>query len=273
MDNEAYAYPSDKEIERYLDIAFARMNNTEGVIFIDTAAAYGLSEERLGAYLRRHPEKLARTFICTKWGEDFDIAEEQSSVDHSVGNLHRSAQRSASRLGKIDLLYLHKTNVEVLRDKQVIEAMKKMKEEKAAGIRFIGASIFDEIVLEAAVKEGLIDDFDAIQMPSPVFIKRPDLIEVIYKRGIAIVINSPIRKGGNRAPGDIFAELLQREEISVILTGTRHHLEETISYIPKNDTEGSLDNGGSFDAAFKGYYDLLKRLRTFVGERIGRVRE
>ncbi|MGE5197220.1 MAG: aldo/keto reductase, partial [Deltaproteobacteria bacterium] len=231
--NQGYIYPSDDEIDEYLKIAFSQATNHEGIVFIDTAAAYGLSEEKLGAYFRRHPKNIDRAFICTKWGEVFDIDTGKSHVDHSISNLRSSLEISLRRLGKVNLLYIHKTSIEVLSDTDdngVMREMERIKQEGVGGIRYIGASISAEPVLDATVNEGLIKSLDAIQMPAQLFLKRPDLIAKIYERGIAIVINSVVRDNP-REPREVYAGLLKNKEISVVLTGTRHHLRETINYV------------------------------------------
>jgi hypothetical protein len=67
-DNRNYTYPANTEINKYLDTVFAKMGNAQGVVLIDTAAAYGLSEEKLGEYFRSHPDNFNKAFIATKWG-------------------------------------------------------------------------------------------------------------------------------------------------------------------------------------------------------------
>jgi|GEM_PF-673097 len=231
MDNASYKDPSPEEIESYLMHAYQKMGNEESVVFIDTAAAYGLSEKRIGEFLGKHPELKDRTFIATKWGEEFDIAKEQSTTDHSKQGLAASVRRSVGHLGKIDLLYIHKTSLEVLRDKEVIKEMKRMKTTHEGGIQAIGASISNEAILEQAIRENLLEGFDAIQMPAPVFLKRPDLVKTLHEKGIALVLNSPVRLAAGKSPKDAYVELLQRPEVSLVLAGTRTHLPETIDYV------------------------------------------
>jgi len=76
----SYVTPEMPEIEAYLDTVFARMGNEDGVVMLDTAAAYGFSEERLGQYLRARPDRHAKAFIATKWGEEFDVVTGTSTI-------------------------------------------------------------------------------------------------------------------------------------------------------------------------------------------------
>ena len=63
---EGFELPSDKEIHALLDVALAC-----GIQFLDTAPAYGISEERLGKVLtERSPDE--PWVIGTKAGEEYD---------------------------------------------------------------------------------------------------------------------------------------------------------------------------------------------------------
>src|SRR4051812_8405226 len=61
---DGFALPSDKEIEGLLDLALEC-----GITLIDTAPAYGTSEERLGKLMGARREKF---FLVSKTGEEFD---------------------------------------------------------------------------------------------------------------------------------------------------------------------------------------------------------
>ena len=97
-------------------------------------------------------------------------------------------------------------------------------------LAYIGASFSNEKTLEDAINESLINWCDVIQMPASVFLKRSDLINIIRMDNTAVVVNSPIRKGENKPPSDIYAALIKQKDISVVLTGTRNHLSETLDY-------------------------------------------
>ncbi len=96
---EPFDLPSDDEAADLL--AFAR---DLGVNLIDTAPAYGTSEERLGRLLAPHREHF---LISTKAGEEFDGA--GSTFDFSEEAVTRSVERSLRRLGTeyLDVVLLH----------------------------------------------------------------------------------------------------------------------------------------------------------------------
>ena len=50
-----------------------------------------------------------------------------------------------------------------------------------------------------------------------------------------VVVNSPIRRGAaGLSPSVLYQQLIENPNISVILTGTRNHLNETIGYFSNN---------------------------------------
>ncbi|MBU4342484.1 MAG: aldo/keto reductase [Candidatus Omnitrophica bacterium] len=243
--DSSYTVPGLDEIGNHLDKAFARMGNEEGWVMIDTAAAYGSSEEEIGKYLRKKPDLSQKAFIATKWGEDYNTQTKESSHDYSKKNLISSVDRSLSNLGKIDLLYIHGTGgldqvLGVLKDREVIGEMQGMR--KTRNVQYLGISISNTDILNTALGEDLLDPFDVVQIPIWLFEQQSDLVDRIYKKGIAIVINSPVRKGGEAAPAENYASLLSNDRVAMVLTGTRHHLDETIGYAESREEKAAEDN-------------------------------
>ena len=232
--NLDYTDPSSEEIKLHLDKAFETMGNKDGMIMLDTSAAYGYTEERIGHYFQKRPYLLQKAFIATKWGEEFDVSTGKSTYDYSRNNLISSVNRSISRLNKIDLLYIHGTGTPdevlgVLSNKEVIAEMNTMKKENYGGIRYLGVSISNPDVFEKAVQENLIQGFDVVQVAIKVYRSKRDLLQKLYHRGVAIVINSPARGSKDVDPKEVvYRDLLSDESVSMVLTGTMHHLEETV---------------------------------------------
>lgn len=221
--NKNYQKPSNDEVGKYLSVAYEA-----GIRMFDTAAAYGLSEEVLGSYFKLNDGLVPEIFIATKWGEDFDLTLEKSKVDQSVSNLLSSFKRSQEYLPKIDLLYIHKADSEVLSGLAIKEGMLSLVGEKK--IRFVGASISDVSALEKVVEKDVLW-VDFLQTSAPTIRSRPDLIEQVFNKGIAVVVNSPIRKmPEGMTPRESFLELANNPHVSVVLTGSRTHLEDTIEF-------------------------------------------
>jgi aryl-alcohol dehydrogenase-like predicted oxidoreductase len=96
---QAFTLPDDKTATALLHRAQAL-----GVNLLDTAPAYGSSEERLGELLRgRRKDWL----ICTKVGEEFENG--TSRFDFTPEHVHQSIKRSLQRLHTdyLDVVLIH----------------------------------------------------------------------------------------------------------------------------------------------------------------------
>ena len=128
----SFELPNDQQIQELLDLAFHL-----GINLIDTAPAYGISEERLGQLLLHSRQNW---IISTKVGEEFH--EGHSYFDFSAQHTERSVLRSLKRLKTdyLDIVMIHSDG----NDLNIIEkedALNKLHELKTKGlIRAIGMS-------------------------------------------------------------------------------------------------------------------------------------
>ena len=103
-----------------------------GINLLDTAPAYGLSEERLGPLLRGQREAWV---IVSKVGEEFEQG--QSRFDFSPAHTRLSVERSLRRLETehIELLLVHSDgrDVAILRDSGIYETLAELKREGKIG--------------------------------------------------------------------------------------------------------------------------------------------
>lgn len=127
-----FTIPGDAEARQLLALA-----RDLGINLIDTAPAYGRSEERLGPLLRGQRQDWV---IVSKVGEEFEAG--QSHFDFSPAHTRRSVERSLQRLETdvIDLVLVHSdgNDVAVLRDSGVYETLAELKQ--AGKIRAFGLS-------------------------------------------------------------------------------------------------------------------------------------
>ncbi len=95
----AYELPDDAAAERLLNGVLDL-----GVTYIDTAPAYGLSEERIGRFLAH---RRAEFVLSTKVGERFESG--QSTYDFSDRGIRESIEQSLRRLRTdvLDIVFLH----------------------------------------------------------------------------------------------------------------------------------------------------------------------
>jgi aryl-alcohol dehydrogenase-like predicted oxidoreductase len=99
-----------------------------GINLIDTAPAYGSSEQRLGRLLsgQRHA-----WLLCTKVGEEFEAG--QSRYDFSPGHTRDSVLRSLRRLNTdvIDIVLVHSdgNDLQIIEQRGALETLAQLKRE------------------------------------------------------------------------------------------------------------------------------------------------
>ncbi len=128
----AFNLPSDNEAQSLLALAKDR-----GINLIDTAPAYGNSEERLGYLLRGQRD---HWIICSKVGEEFQNGE--SSYHFDPGHTRLSIERSLRRLQTevLDVVLVHSDGNDeaIIRDYGTLQTLAEMKQE--GKIRSFGMS-------------------------------------------------------------------------------------------------------------------------------------
>lgn len=128
----AFDIPDDRAAAALLALAAELGINT-----LDTAPAYGESEERLGLLLSSQRD---RWVICTKAGETFDGAE--STFDFSDASISASVERSLRRLrtDRVDIALVHCPDADerTLRETPALGALRRLQEQ--GKVRAVGAS-------------------------------------------------------------------------------------------------------------------------------------
>ena len=177
-----------------------------GIRVFDTAPAYGTSEAILGRFLAHIGAARDALFISTKMGESWDAASDTSNVDHRYDSLKASIDASLDRLGHIDLLQVHKSNVQALISVDVARAVEYARHR---GIRHFGASVSDLAAADANTALA-------------------DIFPLARKTGMKLLINRPLAMGAIAASADAFAVVRDQDFSGVVLTGTKSiaHLRE-----------------------------------------------
>lgn len=177
--------PSDGEVEELLEAALE-----EGILFWDTASSYGSSEERVGRFLRARPEAASRVRVATKFGDVWAPGMEESYADHSYDSLLRSLDRSIERLGRIDLLQVHRATEEALRQPDVYRALD---EAERRGVREFGASVKTMEAARLAIATGR---FQWLQVPyNPLRCEMEPVFALAREHGLRLLVNRPFAEG------------------------------------------------------------------------------
>jgi len=127
-----YDLPDEESVSRLLNSILDM-----GVNFIDTAPAYGLSEERIGHAISHRRDEFV---LSTKVGETFQNGE--SVYDFSAVAVRNSVERSLKRLNTdiIDLAFVHSdgNDLHVITETDVVVTLRDLKD--AGKLRAIGFS-------------------------------------------------------------------------------------------------------------------------------------
>ncbi len=131
-----FTIPDDSAARMLLDQA-----RQLGINLIDTAPAYGISEERLGPLLRGQRQEWV---IVSKVGEEFEVG--QSRFDFGAEHTRFSVERSLKRLETdfIDLVLVHSdgNDLAILEGSEVYQTLAALKAEgKIRGFGFSGKTV------------------------------------------------------------------------------------------------------------------------------------
>ncbi|WP_419737041.1 aldo/keto reductase [Pseudomonas sp. COR18] len=131
-----FQIPDDQDARQLL-----KLTRDLGINLIDTAPAYGRSEERLGPLLRGQRHEWV---IVSKVGEEFEAG--QSRHDFSAGHTRLSVERSLQRLESdfIDLVLVHSdgNDLAILEQSDVYQTLADLKREgKIRAFGFSGKTV------------------------------------------------------------------------------------------------------------------------------------
>ena len=184
-----------------------------GVNLLDTAPAYGDSEQKLGKLLAGRQD---RFLICTKVGEEFHNG--TSTFDFSPSHTRHSIERSLRRLRRdvLDLVLVHSDgrDEEIARTSGVLGTLDELKQ--AGTIRAYGMSTKTpsgaRLALErtgvAMVTWNLDDDSHA------------EVLNEARERGQGVLIKKALASGHRPELDRVFSTLFRRFDPATVVIGT-----------------------------------------------------
>ena len=215
---EAYELPDEDQSARLL-----RAVVDMGINYIDTAPAYGLSEERVGRALAA---RRADIIVSTKVGETFENGE--SIYDFSGTAVRRSIRRSLARLqtDALDLVYIHcpTQDVEVLEATDVVPTLRELKDKGTIrAIGFSGKTVSGARLSLAWADVVMVEYHLDDRSHEPV-------IEEAAARGIGVVVKKGLASG--RLPADeAIRFVLANPHVSSLVVGglNAEHIRSNLS--------------------------------------------
>jgi len=159
-----------------------------GINYIDTAPAYGFSEERIGQTIADRKDEF---FLSTKVGETF--RDGVSAYDFSERGVRASldASRTRLRVERLDLVFIHasRDDLRVIQETDVVGTLCRLRDEGVIGA--IGLSGYTE----SAFREAL-DWADAIMVEYHQDDRSLEpMITEAARRGIAVMIKKALASG------------------------------------------------------------------------------
>jgi aryl-alcohol dehydrogenase-like predicted oxidoreductase len=153
-----------------------------GINFIDTARAYGLSEQRIGKYIaHRRSEYILSTKVGydVSWTPDWTYNSVVGGIDQALALL---------KTDYLDIVHLHSCSKDILQQGDVIAALEKAKE--AGKVRMIAYSGEND-ALEYALS---LDRFDSIQTSVNLCDQRGigKYLPVALSKGLGVIAKRPI---------------------------------------------------------------------------------
>lgn len=213
--------PSDQQITTLLRTA-AEL----GVNLIDTAPAYGTSEERLGQLLTTVAPR-DHWIICTKAGESFENG--VSSFDFSPAAITASIERSLRRLrtDRVEIALLHSEghDEEIILRGGGLEALRDM--QRRGLVRAVGISTKTPQGAMLAV-----DHCDVVMLTLNA-VERADApaAEAASRRGVGVLVKKALASGHAASPDDSLRFALAAPGVSSVIVGTLSpdHLRSSIT--------------------------------------------
>ncbi len=212
-----YVLPDDETVSTLLNGAIDL-----GITYIDTAPAYGVSEQRIGSTIAHRRRELV---ISTKVGESFESG--RSTFDFSAAATRNSVQRSLQRLRTdvIDLVFAHSNgrDLAVLEDTDVVATLRALRDEGV--VRAIGFSGKTADGAQAA-----LDWADAIMVEYHLENRAHEpVIAQAAAAGVGVVVKKGLASG-HLIAADAIRFVLANPGVSSMLVGSLslEHLEEDV---------------------------------------------
>ena len=161
-----------------------------GINFFDTADVYGLgrSEELIGKFLKDCPEKI---FVATKLGR---FPKPGWPQNFSLEAFRAHAEASLRRLGVdvLDLIQLHCIPIEILRQGEVFEWLRQLRQE--GKIKHFGVSVESMEEAQVSIEQS---DLTSLQIIFNIFRQKPiaALFDQAQAKKVALIVRLPLASG------------------------------------------------------------------------------
>lgn len=218
-----FTIPNNREASDLLSLAY-----NLGINLIDTAPAYGNSEQRLGELLRGQRNKWV---ICSKVGEDYHNG--VSTFNFSAKHTRFSIERSLSRLNtdhiEIVLVHSNGSDLDIIHNEEVLDELYRLKKKGLIGAFGMSTKSI-EGGLQAAEKT------DAVMISYNLDYKdEQEVIDFCFQNSKGLLIKKGFSSGHLRSDqGDPVAQtmdlIFSQPGVSALVIGTidQQHLRNNV---------------------------------------------
>ncbi len=229
----SFSLPTDREVTSLLNQA-----KQLGINFLDTAPAYGSSEQRLGRLLPDRDDWI----ICSKVGEEFTNG--KSFYDFSAQHTRHSIERSLRNIKTdyLDIILIHSDgrDTQILEASDCVETLRRMQEEGL--IKAIGMSTK---TVEGGMKA--VDLLDIVMVTyNPSMLDDGQVIDHALAQKKGVLIKKVLNSGHDYVKSESAADsgetqftqnnlqfALAREGVGSVIVGTINptHLQENVQAV------------------------------------------
>lgn len=213
-----FELPDDNQVRELLALSRAL-----GINLVDTAPAYGTSEERLGKLLTdRH-----NWVICSKTGEEF--VNGQSHFDFSAKHTRLSIERSLRRLDTdyIDLILVHSdgNDEQIIKQTDCFEMLDRLKAQGLIRAFGLSGKTVDGGLLALEYSDAVMVTFNLTEQ------SEREVIQRAHQLNKAVLIKKAFNSGHAASPADSLKRVLSEPGVSSVIVGTLNpqHLESNVA--------------------------------------------
>lgn len=231
--NEKVKYPQPYDLPDEAAVARLLAGALElGITLIDTAPAYGISEERIGQSLAGRRNEFV---LSTKVGEQFEngASRYEFGTAEVTSSVHRSLRRLKTEVLDLVLIHTPADDVPVLTETDVVETLQSLK--KSGLIRAIG---FSGKTLPA---ERLALEWADVLMVEYCFgeTQHREIIDEAACRGIGVLVKKGLASG-HLPPSQAIPFVIKTPGVSSLVVGglSLDHLAANVGLVEDSDRTG-----------------------------------
>ena len=230
--NQQVKYPSGFELpdDRSV-IELFELARSLGINFIDTAPAYGSSEQRLGELLPDRHDWV----IVTKVGEIFENGESRFdfSYDHTVASIERSLKKLKREVLDVVLVHSDGNDMDIINNAPVFDALEAVKNKGL--IKAYGMS-------SKTVEGGrwVVENCDVVMATANLeYDEERPVLELAAQLNKGVIIKKGLQSGhadsasGGSGVEDAFRHILCQPGVSSMIVGTinKQHLRDNVAIV------------------------------------------